>query len=150
MQGKAGRSVVSILNVRFAPIAAQCTLTASESGSSGAWPQPPHDHVVRRSAAERQAVPFDRGFCKSQCLAAGLSFLARKCHPLANNGASCLRLDHLDFLLRLFRSSDGALRRLKPYSRVMPLCRRVGFSGGPVLKLIFISCPETKAADYSA
>jgi hypothetical protein len=36
-----------------------------------------------------------------------LSFLARKCHPLANNGASCLRLGHLDSLSRLFRSSDG-------------------------------------------
>lgn len=83
-----------------------------KSGSSGAWPQPSHDHVVRRSAAARQAVPLDRGFCKSQCLPPGLSFLARKCHPLANNGASCLRLGHLDFLLRLFRSSDGALRRL--------------------------------------
>jgi hypothetical protein len=33
---------------------------------------------VRRSAAARQVVPFDRDFCKSQCLAAGLSFLARK------------------------------------------------------------------------
>jgi hypothetical protein len=83
-----------------------------KSGSSGAWPQPSHDHIVRRSAAARQAVPLDRGFCKSQCLRAELSFLARKCHPLANNGASCLRLGHLDFLLRLFRSSDGALRRL--------------------------------------
>jgi hypothetical protein len=104
--------------VRFAPIAAQDTLAASgvtsclKSGSSGAWPQPSHDYVARRSAAARQAVPLDRAFCKSQCLRAGLSFLARKCHPLANNGASCLRLGHLDSLSRLFRSSDGALRRL--------------------------------------
>ena len=99
------------------PIAALCTPQPPgnlclQSGSSGAWPQPSHNHVVRRSPAARQAVPLDRGFCKSQCLLAGLSFLARKCHPLANNGASCLRLGHLDFLLRLFRSPDGALRRL--------------------------------------
>lgn len=57
------------------------------SGSSRAWTQPSHDHVVRRSAAARQAVSLDRGFCKGQCLLAGLSFLARKRHPFANDGA---------------------------------------------------------------
>jgi hypothetical protein len=36
-----------------------------KSGSSRAWPQPSHDHVVRRSAAAWQAVSLDRGFCKS-------------------------------------------------------------------------------------
>src|ERR1700686_816212 len=52
-------------NGRFAPIAAQDTLAASgvtsclKSGSSGAWPQPSHDYVVRRSAAARQTVPLD-------------------------------------------------------------------------------------------
>ena len=71
-----------------------------KSGSARAWPQPSHDHVVRRSAAARQAVPWDRGFCKCPCLRAELSFLARKCHPLANNGASYLRLGHLDTLSR--------------------------------------------------
>ena len=35
------------------------------SGSSCAWPQPSHDHIVRRSAAAWQAVSLDRGFCKS-------------------------------------------------------------------------------------
>jgi hypothetical protein len=69
-----------------------------KSGSSRAWPQPSHDHVVRRSAAAWQAVSLHRGFCKSQCLLAGLSFPARKCHPLANDGASYLRLGHLDTL----------------------------------------------------
>src|SRR5260370_26161037 len=83
-----------------------------KSGASGAWPQPSHDRVVRRSAAARQAVPLDRGFCKSQCLLAGLSFLARKCHPLANNGTSCLRLGHLDSLSRVFGCSNGAVRGL--------------------------------------
>ena len=68
------------------------------SGSSRAWTQPSYDHVVRRSAATWQAVSLDRGFCKSQCLLAGLSFLVRKCHPLANDGASQLRLGHLDSL----------------------------------------------------
>jgi hypothetical protein len=117
-------------------IAAQDTLAASgvtsclKSGSSGAWPQPSHDYVVRRSAAARQAVPLDRAFCKSQCLRAGLSFLAPKCHPLANNGASCLRLGHLDSLSRLFRSSDGALRRL--------------------LNWIFLRSPRQKCATASA
>jgi hypothetical protein len=104
---------------RFAPIAAQCAhslwATSSscfKSGSSGAGPQPSHDHIVRHSAAARQTVPLDRRFGKRQCLPAGLSFLARKCHPLANNGTSCLRLGHRNFLLKLFRSTDGALRRL--------------------------------------
>jgi hypothetical protein len=36
-----------------------------KSESSRAWPQPSHDHVVRRSAAAWQAVSLDRGFCKS-------------------------------------------------------------------------------------
>ena len=74
------------------------------SGSSGARPQPSHDHVVRRSAAAWQAVSLDRGACKSQCLLAGLSFLARKCHPLANDGASHLWLGHLDSLSRSRRN----------------------------------------------
>src|SRR5882672_4908236 len=46
-------------------------------------------------ARETTIRPAGTGFCKSQCLLAGLSFLARKCHPLANNGTSCLRLGHL-------------------------------------------------------
>src|SRR3984893_1335676 len=98
-----------------------------KSGSSRAWPQPSHDDVVRRSAAAWQAVSFDRGVCKSRCLLAGLSFPARKCHPLANDGASYLRLGHwIPFrgadgnppwsedtrVVQLFRSPDGALRRL--------------------------------------
>jgi hypothetical protein len=72
------------------------------SGSSRAWTQPSHDHFVRRSAAAWQAVSLDRGFCKSQCLLAGLSFLARKCHPFANDGASQLWLGHLDSLSRRY------------------------------------------------
>jgi hypothetical protein len=62
-----------------------------------------------------------------QNLLAGLSFLARKRHPLADDGAPHLWLGHLDSLSRsrrnapwsedprvvqLFRSPDGALRRL--------------------------------------
>jgi hypothetical protein len=93
------------------------------SGASRAWPQPSHDHIVRRSAAAWQAVPLNRGACKSQRLPAGLSFLARKRHPLANDGAPHLQLGHLDSLSRsrrippwwedtrvvqLFRSVDGA------------------------------------------
>src|SRR4030088_2109129 len=79
-----------------------------KSGSSRAWPQPSHDHVVRRSAAAWQAVSLDRGFCKSLCLLAGLSFPARKCHPLANDGASYLRLGHLDTLSRSRRKTFWA------------------------------------------
>ncbi len=84
------------------------------SGSSRAWPQPSHDHGVRRSAAARQAVPLDRGTCKSQCLPAGLSFLARERHPLANDGAPHLRLGHLDS----FRGAGGTL----PGGRIPVLC----------------------------
>ena len=76
---------------------AACAYPLLKSGSPRARPQPSHDHVVRRSAATRQAVSLDRGTCKSQCLPAGLSFLARKRHPLANDGAPHL-FGHLDFL----------------------------------------------------
>ncbi len=80
------------------------------SGSPRAWPQPSHDHVVRRSAAARQAVPLNRGTCKSPCLPAGLSFLARKRHPLANDGAPHL-LGHLISFCS-YSDQPAALRRL--------------------------------------
>jgi hypothetical protein len=83
-------------------------------------------------------MPLDRGFCKSQCLLARLPFLTRKCHPLANNGTSCPRLGYLDFLLRLFRSSVGALRRLTDLAVFTSL-------GQPTIQ---IEIDRTRAARY--
>src|ERR1700733_9754243 len=53
---------------------------------------------MRRSAAAWQIMPLERGFGKSCRLLTGLSFLVRKRHPLANDGAAHLRFGHLDSL----------------------------------------------------
>ena len=71
-----------------------------KSRPSRTWPQPSHNHFVRRSAATWQAVSLDRGSSKSQCLLAGLPFRARKRHPLANDGTAHCGFGHLDFLSR--------------------------------------------------
>ena len=53
---------------------------------------------MRGSAAARQTVSLECCFGKGCRLLAGLSFLLRKRHPLANDGAAYLRFGHLDSL----------------------------------------------------
>jgi hypothetical protein len=104
---------IAALDPSYDLLAAQNALVACaypllKSGSSRTWPQPSHDHVVRRLAAAWQAVSLDRGTCKSPCLPAGLPFLTRQRHPLANDGAPHL-FGHLDFL--------SSSRRNPPWSK---------------------------------
>ena len=74
-----------------------------KSGPPGTGPQPPHDNVLGGSPAARQLVPLNRDLCESKRLLARLSFLARKRHPLANNGAPHIQLGHENLLPRVRR-----------------------------------------------
>ena len=64
-------------------------------GPPGTRRQPRDHHGMRRSPAAWQAVSFDGAPRKGDRLFGGSPLLGRQSHPLANDGASCLRFQHL-------------------------------------------------------